>query len=85
VNHRLEHDALIYGTDEALVDTLVPWLQEGRAHGDGAVVATTAPHIAQFRDALGADGDSVSFIFADELYAPPGSSAPMTLAPSPRP
>jgi len=71
VNHGLEHDALIYRTDEALVDTLVPWLQEGRAQGDSAVVVTTAPHIAQFRDALGADGDSVSFIPADEFYVQP--------------
>jgi anti-sigma regulatory factor (Ser/Thr protein kinase) len=71
MNHGLEHDALIYGTDEALVDTLVPWLQEGRAHGNGAVVATTAPHIERFRDALGADGDSVSFISADDLYVQP--------------
>jgi anti-sigma regulatory factor (Ser/Thr protein kinase) len=71
VNHGLEHDALIYGTDEALVDTLVPWLQEGRARGNGAVVATTAPHIAQFREALGADADSVSFVAADDLYVQP--------------
>lgn len=71
MNHALEHDALIYGTDEALVDTLVPWLQEGRAQGDSAVVATTAAHIARFRDALGADADSVSFVAADDLYVQP--------------
>lgn len=71
MNHALEHDALIYGTDEALLETLVPWLREGQAHGDGSVVATTAPHIAQFRDALGADGDSVTFISADDLYVQP--------------
>jgi anti-sigma regulatory factor (Ser/Thr protein kinase) len=71
VNHAFEHDALIYGSDEALVETLVPWLKEGHANGDGSVVATTAAHIAQFRDALGADGDSVSFIAADTLYVQP--------------
>lgn len=71
MNHALEHDALIYGTDEALVDTLVPWLQEGQAQGDGAVVVSTAPHIDQFRDSLGADGDSVSFIAADDFYVQP--------------
>jgi anti-sigma regulatory factor (Ser/Thr protein kinase) len=71
MNHGLEHDALIYGTDEALVDTLVPWLQEGRAHDDGAVVATSARQIDRFRDALGAGGDSVSFISADDLYVQP--------------
>ena len=46
VNHALEHDALIYGTDEALVDTLVPWLQEGRARGDGAGDDGTTVRIA---------------------------------------
>jgi anti-sigma regulatory factor (Ser/Thr protein kinase) len=71
MNHGLEHDALIYGTDAALVDTLVPWLQEGQAHGNGAVVATSAPQIDRFRDALGVGGNSVSFISADDLYVQP--------------
>ena len=53
------------------MDTLVPWLQEGRVQGNGAVVATTAPHIAQFREALGADGNSVSFLTAEDLYVQP--------------
>jgi anti-sigma regulatory factor (Ser/Thr protein kinase) len=71
MNQGLEHDALFFGTDDALVDTLVPWLQEGLRKGDRAVLATTAPHIDRFRDALGADGDSASFIDADDWYVQP--------------
>lgn len=32
---------MIYGTDEALVETLVPWLREGLEQDESAVVATT--------------------------------------------
>jgi anti-sigma regulatory factor (Ser/Thr protein kinase) len=71
MNHGLEHDALIYGSDESLMSTLVPWLHEGLEQEDGAIVATTAPHIDQLRDALGSDGDSVSFLSADDLYVHP--------------
>jgi len=70
----LEHDALIYGTDEALTGTLVPWLQEGLERGDGALVATTATHIEHFRDSLGSDEGSVSFFFADDWYVQPAQT-----------
>jgi anti-sigma regulatory factor (Ser/Thr protein kinase) len=71
MDHGLEHDALIYGTDEALMDALVPWLQEGLEHEDGAVVATTALHIDQLRDALGVDETSVSFFPTHAFYVHP--------------
>ena len=71
MNQGLEHDALIYGSDEEMMDTLVPWLQEGLEREDGAVVATTSPHIDQFRDALGTDEGSVSFLSADDMYVHP--------------
>lgn len=74
MDRTLEHDALIYGTDEALMEALVPWLQEGLEHEDGAVVATTAPHIEQLRDALGADETFVSFVSADDLYVHPAQT-----------
>jgi len=69
-----EHDALIYGTDDALIDTLVPWLREGLEHEDGAVVATTPPHIDQLRDALGSDETLVSFVSSDDLYVHPAQT-----------
>lgn len=71
MNQGLEHDALIYGSDEALMSTLVPWLRDGLEREDGAVVATTSPHIDQFRDALGADERSVSFLSAEDMYVHP--------------
>jgi anti-sigma regulatory factor (Ser/Thr protein kinase) len=67
----LEHDALIYGSDDALMSNLVPWLREGLEHEDGAIVTTTSPHIERFRDALGADERSVSFFSADDWYVNP--------------
>jgi anti-sigma regulatory factor (Ser/Thr protein kinase) len=74
MDQTLEHDALLYGTDEALMDTLVPWLREGLEREDAAVVAATAPHIDQFRDALGADESSVSFVSSDDLYVHPAQT-----------
>jgi anti-sigma regulatory factor (Ser/Thr protein kinase) len=74
MNRTFEHDALIYGTDESLMDTLVPWLREGLERGDGALVATTAPHIEQFRDSLGSDQGSVSFFSADDWYVQPAQT-----------
>ena len=71
MDHGLEHDALIYGSDESLMNTLVPWLRKGLEHDDGAVVATTSSHIDRFRDALGSDEGSVSFLSSDDLYVHP--------------
>jgi len=67
----LEHDALIYGSDEELMTALVPWLREGLENEDGTVVATTSPHITQLRDALGTYERSISFLSADEMYVHP--------------
>jgi anti-sigma regulatory factor (Ser/Thr protein kinase) len=74
MNAILEHDALLFGSDEALVDALVPWLQEGLEDGERAVLATTAPHTDRFREALGTDGASLSFISADDVYVQPAQS-----------
>jgi anti-sigma regulatory factor (Ser/Thr protein kinase) len=71
VNQGFEHDVLIYGSDEALMGTLVPWLREGLEREDGAVVATTSPRIDRLRDALGSDEGSVSFLSADDVYVQP--------------
>ncbi len=71
MNQGLEHDALIYASDESLVSTLVPWLREGLERHDGTVVATTSPHIDRFRDALGTDASSVSFFSSDDWYVHP--------------
>ncbi len=67
----LEHDALIYGSDEVLMTTLVPWLREGLENQNGAIVVTTSPHIDQFRDALGTDEASISFLSSDDWYVRP--------------
>jgi anti-sigma regulatory factor (Ser/Thr protein kinase) len=74
MNAILEHDALLFGSDDALVDALVPWLREGLDNGESAVLATTPPHTDRFRDVLGTDEASVSFIPADDVYVQPAQT-----------
>ena len=53
--HRYVHDALLYDSPAELVDTAVPWLLDGLAAGDAAVVATSAGTADLLRDAVGGD------------------------------
>jgi anti-sigma regulatory factor (Ser/Thr protein kinase) len=50
------HDALLYEDRSQLIDVAVPFLLDGLAAGDAAVVATKADTASALRDAL--DGDS---------------------------
>jgi anti-sigma regulatory factor (Ser/Thr protein kinase) len=52
---RYQHDALLYDRTDELVATAVPFLLEGLAAGEAAVVATSAATATVLRDAL--DGD----------------------------
>ncbi len=49
------HDALLYDDQEQLVATAVPFLRDGLAAGDAAVIATSADTASLLRDAV--DGD----------------------------
>ncbi len=53
---RYTHDALLYDSPGTLVDLAVPWLLEGLAAGEAAVVATGPATAEILRDAI--DGDS---------------------------
>jgi anti-sigma regulatory factor (Ser/Thr protein kinase) len=54
-HHRYVHDALLYDSPAALVDRAVPFLLDGLAAGDAAVVATSAATADILRDAVNAD------------------------------
>ena len=71
---QLRHDALVYGSDEELVATVVPFVRDGLAQGHAAVVAVTTPNIALLREACGPDSDAVTFISRDEWYRRPAST-----------
>jgi anti-sigma regulatory factor (Ser/Thr protein kinase) len=70
----LAHEALIYDTDQAWIQTVVPFLQEGLALGYGCVVATNETNEANLRDALGSDADQVLMVPASDLYRSPHSA-----------
>ncbi len=61
------HDALLYDDRSQLIDVAVPFLLDGLAGGDAAVVATTAATASALRDAV--DGDSrVHFLERGDVY-----------------
>jgi anti-sigma regulatory factor (Ser/Thr protein kinase) len=53
--HGYPHDALLYDTTDDLVAAAVPFLLEGLAAGDGAVIATSHPTAAVLCEAVDAD------------------------------
>jgi anti-sigma regulatory factor (Ser/Thr protein kinase) len=52
---RYVHDALLYDSAGQLVDVALPFLLEGLAAGDAAVIATSGATADVLRDAVGAD------------------------------
>ena len=64
------HEAAIYGTDEELLGTVVPFLRDGSAAGEPALLATDPRREQLVRGALG-DGAGVTFLDSGERYASP--------------
>lgn len=56
----LRHNALVYESHDEYVVRAVPFLKEGLAAGEGAIVAHTKPGIALMREALEADAAHVT-------------------------
>jgi anti-sigma regulatory factor (Ser/Thr protein kinase) len=65
--HRFRHDALLYDTSDRLVDVAVPFLLEGLAAGDAAVVATSPATADLLRDAVGG-GAGVQVLDRHDVY-----------------
>jgi transcriptional regulator with XRE-family HTH domain len=55
----LEHQALVYGSDEEFLETAVPFLSEGVERSERPLAVTTQPRIRLLRKALGKQGRHV--------------------------
>lgn len=70
----LEHDALLYDSDDAYAATVIPFLRSGIAAGAGTVVATNARNRELVADELGSEKDGVVFVPAEAVYASPATA-----------
>ena len=67
----LRHNALVYGSDDEYLARAVPFLTEGLAAGEGAIVAHTKPGLGMMREALGAEAARVTFVDVSAAYTRP--------------
>ena len=67
----LRHNALVYESQDEYLARSVPFLREGLAAGEGAIVAHTRPGLAMMRDALGAEAEQVRFVDVSAAYTRP--------------
>jgi anti-sigma regulatory factor (Ser/Thr protein kinase) len=67
----LRHNALVYESQDEYVAHTVPFLKEGIAAGEGAIVAHTKPGLAMMREALGTDAQRVTFVDVSSAYTRP--------------
>jgi transcriptional regulator with XRE-family HTH domain len=68
----LEHRALLYDTDDELVNTAIPFLIEGVERSEAVLVVTAKANLALLRRHLGADAERVEFVDAQSWYGTPG-------------
>lgn len=67
----LEHQALLYQTDQEFVSTVVPFLSEGIKRSEGLLAITTKANVEQLREHLGSDAERVEFIEREGWYTGP--------------
>jgi anti-sigma regulatory factor (Ser/Thr protein kinase) len=70
-DHALRHNALVYASPDEYLGRAVPFLREGIAAGEGAIVAQTRLGIAMMREALGEDASKVTFVDVSTSYTRP--------------
>jgi anti-sigma regulatory factor (Ser/Thr protein kinase) len=68
---KLRHGAFAYEGEDEYVARSLAFLKEGLEAGEGCIVAHTRDGIAAMREALGRDGDQVSFVDVGSLYTRP--------------
>ena len=66
------HEALLYAGEDELVARLDPFVREGLAAGEAAMVAVSDRKIRRLRDALGPAAGDVTFADMDEIGGNPG-------------
>ncbi|MGE3589164.1 MAG: anti-sigma factor RsbA family regulatory protein, partial [Ilumatobacteraceae bacterium] len=67
------HEAAFYSSDDELLDIVVPFLRDGVANGEPAVVAFAERNATLTRNALG-DVDGVTFLPGGDQYGRPAST-----------
>jgi MEDS: MEthanogen/methylotroph, DcmR Sensory domain len=67
----LKHDAFMYGSDEELVEAMVPFVREGLAQGHAVLAIVSPGNIDQLRAALGSDASRVHWFDRAAFYVPP--------------
>jgi anti-sigma regulatory factor (Ser/Thr protein kinase) len=63
-----EHSALIYGSDEAFLETALPFVEGGVAAGEPTLVAVQGRNIESLRAALGGEPEGVTLLSVEEWY-----------------
>ena len=66
----LLHDALVYDSDEQLIERVAPFLREGLEEGPTFAVLTRG-HWFLLREELGSDADGIAFTDCDDFYFRP--------------
>lgn len=67
----LEHRALVYDSDDELIEAVAPFVIEGAERGEDPLVVTTRPRIRRLRKAVGSAADAVRFEDARTWYSSP--------------
>jgi anti-sigma regulatory factor (Ser/Thr protein kinase) len=66
----LLHEALVYESDEQLVERVAPFLRQGLEEGP-TIAVLTRPHWSLLREELGGDAERVAFTDCDDFYVRP--------------
>lgn len=72
-----KHDALFYSGEEDFVSSLAPWLREGIAAGEPALVVVSARKIALLREAVGPSADAIVWADMAEVGTNPARIIPL--------
>jgi DcmR-like sensory protein len=70
----LEHQALLYGTDEELLNVAGPFLAAGVERSEASLVVTSGTNIELLTDHLGPDASGVEFVEARTWYSSPAAA-----------
>jgi anti-sigma regulatory factor (Ser/Thr protein kinase) len=71
VHAHLQHEALIYHSDDEMVGAVVPYLEAGIASGAPTLAVMNRSNWAMLRDALGPASTQVSYTDCDAFYTRP--------------
>ena len=67
----VEHRAVLYRSEEAYLDTIVPFVREALMRSEPVLVVTPEPNLGRVRTELGDDAERVTFEVSDGWYRSP--------------